>query len=146
MTSFVHASHSFEHAGAERAANAVDGIQSLFDGRRGTGAMLLAAVVSAVLVAANQLIDTWSDQHVFGAWVTLWAIAFTALALFSAPLRRLAIRMRVAGAARRERSKTAAEDRKLWDLAMSDARVMADINRAMTISAREERRAAWRVL
>lgn len=54
-----------------------------------------------------------------------------ALALVGAPITRAAVAARkvLAGwsAARKQR----AADHKLWDLAMSDARIMADLSRAM---------------
>lgn len=136
MTSFVHPTYSAEHVGAQRAVNAIENVSSLFDGVRGIATLLLAATVAAILVAANALIDTWSDQHLFAGWVVLWAVAFAALALFAGPLRRIAARLRVGAAVRRARSQAAAADRKLWDLALDDARVMADINRAMGNAAR----------
>jgi hypothetical protein len=131
MTSFVHPYFPSEHRGATRAANVAENVQSAFDGVRGIATLLLAAVVSAVMMMANRLIDTWSSGHLFGAWVVLWTVAFAALVLFAAPLRRLSLRTRTAVRAFREHSHSASEDHKLWELALADARVMADISRAM---------------
>ena len=50
--------------------------------------MLLAAVVSALLVVANQVIDTWTEGHLLAAWIVLWTVAFAALGLLAAPARR----------------------------------------------------------
>jgi len=47
--------------------------------------MLLAAVLSALLVVADQVIDTWVDGHMLAAWVALWTVAFAALALLGTP-------------------------------------------------------------
>ncbi|RYY48163.1 MAG: hypothetical protein EOO24_67615 [Comamonadaceae bacterium] len=65
------------------------------------------------------------------------------LAFIGAPLRRAAapLTTRVAawGAARQQR----ADDDKLWAVAMSDARVMADLSRAMSADAGRQGRAYY---
>ena len=81
MTSFVHTPHSFHHAGVARAEKAAETLRDAsrqFDGPRGTATLLLAAVVAALVVAANQVIDTWSDGHLLAAWIGLWTVAFAA--------------------------------------------------------------------
>lgn len=55
------------------------------------------------------------------------------LAVIGAPLRAAIARW---AAARKQR----AEDRKLWDLALTDARVMADLSRAMSQEAAQIQR------
>ena len=55
-----------------------------------------------------------------------------ALAILGSPLTRLAARVRAGLAAWREERKQREEDRKLWNLALTDARVMADLSRAMS--------------
>jgi hypothetical protein len=135
MTSFVHVEYPTVHPGVarvERAAEAFQAFASGFDGARGAATLLLAAVVAALLVVANQLVDTWTEGHLLAAWVVMWTLAFAALALLATPARRASrgLRgwLRQAGAARRE----ARSDRQLWDVALTDARVMADISRAMS--------------
>ena len=54
--------------------------------------MLLAAAMAALLVAADQVIDSWADGHLLAAWVALWTVTFAALALLATPLRRLCAR------------------------------------------------------
>ncbi|HET8744868.1 MAG TPA: hypothetical protein VFM98_04650 [Ramlibacter sp.] len=54
------------------------------------------------------------------------------LALLGTPFTRLAARVRAGMAAWREERKQREEDRKLWNLALTDARVMADLSRAMS--------------
>jgi hypothetical protein len=138
MTSFVHLDYPTEHPGvlrAEQAAQTLRGVVHRFEGARGAAALLLAAVVSALLVVANQMIDTWTDGHLMSAWAVMWAIAFAALALLAAPLRGFVLNVRSVladwAAKRRERR----EDAKLWNLAMTDARVMAELSRAMSSDA-----------
>ena len=41
-------------------------------GARGATSLALAATVAALMVAANTLIDSWSDGHLLAAWLVLW--------------------------------------------------------------------------
>jgi hypothetical protein len=138
MTSFVHIDHPVEHPGVVRAERVIETIQQAarsFDATRAGASLLLAAIVAALVVVANQVIDTWTEGHLLAAWIVMWAVAFAAIALFAAPARRAAAGVRTAiqrwAAARRQ----AAQDEKFWDVALTDARVMADISRAMSADA-----------
>lgn len=135
MTSFVQPQFSSQHVGANRAVRTVEHVAGLVHGARGGASLLLAAVVSAVVVVANQLVDTWSEGHLLTAWAVLWAIAFAALALLAGPLRRAAITLRATSTAWGERRAAAEQDRQMMRVAMTDARVMADISRAMSMGA-----------
>lgn len=135
MTSFVHTEYPAEHPGVARAGRAAQTLRTLadgFDSGRGAASLLLAAIVAAVLVVANQVIDTWTDGHLLTAWIGMWAIAFAALAVLAAPARRAVYGARSAFKRWAADRKRAAEDEKLWALALVDARVMADISRAMS--------------
>lgn len=106
------------------------------DSAKGLSAMLLAAMVSALVVVADQLIETWADGHLMAAWVALWLVGFTAIAIFGGAARKLAL----AGVAvldlwSQQIAKNRAQKR-LWLIAKTDARVMADLTAAM---ARNER-------
>jgi hypothetical protein len=138
MSSFVHTHYPEEHPGMARAAHAAEAFHRLvsaYDGARGLAALLLAAVVSAMLVVANQVIDTWTDGHLMAGWIALWVIAFGALALLGMPTRRIANGLRSAVQAWSVRRKQSRADARMWELALGDARVMADISRAMTSDA-----------
>jgi hypothetical protein len=96
--------------------------------------VLLAAMVATLVVVADQLMDTWADGHLLAAWVLMWVIGFSALALLAPTARSIAARA-VNGldgwsqnVARRR------ADERLWDLARKDARVMADIQAAASRS------------
>lgn len=135
MTSFVHTHFPTEHPGvvrAERAAQAVSQVARSFDGAKGLATLLLAAVVAALLVVANQVMDSWTDGHLLMGWVALWAVAFAALALLAAPARQAARSLRTGFAAWNAQRKLDASDERMWDMALQDARVMAEISRAMT--------------
>ena len=143
MTSFVHVAQPAEHPGVSRAERAADSIKQVAHqavSPRGAASLLLAAIVSALLVVANQVVDAWSEGHLLLAWITMWTIAFAALALAASPARtaveRVAVVLRKSAAARR----AAAADEKLWTLALTDARVMADISRAMSAHAASDSR------
>ena len=135
MTSFVHVAQPTEHPGVARAERAADSIKqaaAAMTSARGAASMLLAAIVSALLVVANEVIDTWSQGHLMVAWIALWTIGFAALALAAGPVRsfvsKTSLTMRHWAAAHR----ALAQDEALWQVALTDARVMADISRAMS--------------
>jgi hypothetical protein len=133
MTSFVHVEFPKTHGGVERVERAVEAAGHLRKGwtlSRGIAGMLLAAVVSALLVVADQLMDTWADGHLLAAWVLLWVIGFAAVALL-APAARVAGRRAVAGLDRWSQNVARHRaDERLWDLARRDPRVLADLQAA----------------
>ena len=139
MTSFVQPSFPTHHEGIERLGDAIDSATnaySKFDGARGLATLLLAAVVSGLLLAANQLIDTWADGHLLAAWVALWSVAFATLALAAGPIRRTVLSIAkfdgsTTYAAWSARRKARINDEKMWDYARQDSRLMADIMRAV---------------
>jgi len=144
MTSFVHTEYATEHPGVVRAEQAVASIRyalDQFSGSRATASVLLAAVVSALVVTANQVIDTWTDGHLMAAWIVLWTVAFTASALLTSPLRVAVNSLRAAGARWAAARRAAAADEKLWKLALTDARVMSEISRAMSSDVLDDVRA-----
>lgn len=99
-------------------------------GARGLAALLLAAVVAAMVLVADHLVNTWADGHLFLAWVMLWVIVFAGFALF-ADTARVVARRTLAGLDRwaAARAEARAEER-LWDIARADPRVMADLVQA----------------
>ncbi|MFC5496522.1 hypothetical protein ACFPOE_03170 [Caenimonas terrae] len=135
MTSFVHVAQPSEHPGIARADHAVEsitkGVRHAMSAR-GTASLLLAAIVSALLVAANQVIDTWTEGHLLVAWIALWTIGFAGLALAAGPVRAAVNQTRASARGWATARRAAAQDEALWQVALSDARVMADISRAMS--------------
>lgn len=130
MTSFANVPYPTEHPGVVRAENAIAALKQAvagFDSARGAATGLMAAVVSALLVVANQVIDTWSEGHLLAAWMVLWAVGFAALALLSSPTRRMARRTLAAlGEWRQQRAQEEAE-RIMWDMARREPRLMAEL-------------------
>jgi hypothetical protein len=135
MTNFVHVDYPTEHPGvvrAENAAAALKGIAAGFDSARGAASLMLAAVVSALLVLANQVVDRWTDGHLLSAWMVLWLVAFAALALLSAPARRAGLALRAGFSRWAEGRRHAAEDRRTWQVALRDPRIMAELNHGLS--------------
>jgi hypothetical protein len=142
MTSFVHVDQPTEHPGVARAERVIDSVKQItrgFDGARGSASLLLAAVVAALLVVANEVVDTWTEGHLLFAWIVMWTVAFAALALLATPARRAVWRLRAGLRAWAQAQRQAAQDAQMWDAALRDARLMADISRAMNLSARAQR-------
>lgn len=135
MTNFVHVEYPSHHPGVDRFENAVAAASQMrkrFDSTKGLAAMLLAAMVAALVVVADQLVDTWADGHLLAGWVVLWVVGFAALALLAGTARRLASRSIKAlddwsHSVARKRA-----DERLWELARKDDRVMADLQAART--------------
>ena len=137
MASFIQPSYPAQHQGVVRIEAAVDVVSSMrrgFDSTKGLSAMLLAAMVSALVVVADQLIETWANGHLMVAWVALWLVGFAALAVFAGAARKLAVTVVGALDAWSQRIAQARADERLWAIAKTDPRVMADLNAAMARS------------
>ena len=103
-----------------------------FNSSTGLSAMLLAAMVSALIVVADQLLGTWADGHLMVAWIALWVVGFMAIAVFGGAARKLAFTAIGALDDWSERIAQNRADDRLWLIAQSDARVMADLKAAMS--------------
>lgn len=111
--------------------------RSRFDGSRGLAAMLLAAVVAALVVLADQMISTWADGHLFLGWVALWVVIFAGSALFADTARRMA---RVTLQSLDSWSSSLAEARaeaRFWELAKQDPRLKDELMQARARSMAE---------
>jgi hypothetical protein len=133
MTSFVHIEYPNTHPGVERFESVVEAAarwRKGFDGAKGLAFVLLAAMVAALVVVADQLVDTWADGHLLAAWVILWLVAFASIS-FLAPITRYfsgnMMRSLDAWSSRLARTRA---DARLWELALKDPRVMSDLRAA----------------
>jgi hypothetical protein len=115
-----------------RSATSVASAAKRVDGAKGLAAMLLAAMVAALVVLADQLISVWADEHLFVAWIALWVVGFAALALLASTSRSLAGNLLLSLAEKRELARRRRADEKLWEVARQDARVMADLQAAIS--------------
>lgn len=135
---FVHLEYSTVHPGVARAEQVVQNVRDIrnnFSGPGSLSTLLLAAVVAAMVVVADQLIDTWADGHLLAAWVTLWAVGFVAVGLFAGATRELASRLMTGLDAWSARVAQRRADERLWSIAQTDARLMADLQCAMNRNA-----------
>ena len=148
MTNFVQPDYPTHHQGVERAEHAAENVSNVvhqFTGARGLATFVLAAIVSALLFAANQLMETWADGHLMAAWIILWAVVFAALAMLATPIRNIVKQFKAFDgsamyAAWSARRKARLSDEKMWNYARQDNRLMADITRALDDT---EDAAAW---
>lgn len=134
MTSFVHIDYPSEHPGVQRAEAvyaAAGRFRKGYSSTKGLAALLLAAVVAAFLVVADQLIDTWADGHLLAGWVALWAVGFAVLGLFAGTARRVAVRTVAALDAWSARVAQQRADDRFWATAQRDPRVMAELQAAL---------------
>ena len=93
--------------------------------------LMLAAGVAALVVGADQLIDSWAQSHVVAAWLALWAVAVLAIVVLRGLTRHLAQNLMTgldAWSAHVARSRA---DERLWSMAQSDPRLMSDLQVAM---------------
>ena len=134
MTSFVHLDHATQHPGVARVESAIDAAQHVrrsFSGARGLSTLLLSAMAAAVMVVAYQVMDSVAEGHLLVMWIAMWAVAFTALVLFSDAASNLAVSLKTSlDTWSRNLAKTRADDR-MWSMAKSDPRLMAELNAAM---------------
>ncbi len=134
MTSFVHLEYSNQHPGVARLESVVASAQKAkrhFSGTRGLATLLLAAIAAAVMVVAYQVMDSMADGHWLVLWTGMWVVAFTALAVCVSTVRAVAASMK---ASLDSWSRTVAAkraDERLWAMAKTDARVMADLQGAV---------------
>ena len=132
---FVHLNYPLTHPGVDRAEQAVANFKRLGDNFSPThtlAAMLLAAIVAAFVVVADQMMDTWADGHLLAGWVALWTVAFAALALLAPPLRQVSTAMASMFSTWARAAKLRRQEEAMWEYARRDPRVMAELQSAWT--------------
>ena len=137
----VHLDYPLTHPGVERAEQVVANFKRWSDSFSPThtlAAMLLAAIVAAFVVVADQMMDTWADGHLLAAWVALWAVAFAAVGLFAGVSKTLAMQMKQGLNVWSARMAQRRSDERLWAIAKMDARLMSELQTAMSRSDEEE--------
>ena len=103
---------------------------SLADGGRSLAALLLAAAVAALVVLADQLIETWADGHLFLGWVALWVVIFSGSVLMAGSARRVAGRTLAALDSWSRSLAEARAEARLWEMAKLDPRLKAELIQA----------------
>lgn len=135
MTSFVHLEYSNQHPGVARVESALASAQQIkrnFSTTRSLAMLLLSAIAAAVMVVAYQVMDSLAEGHLLALWIGLWAVAFATLAAFASTARHLVVKAKTGldDWSRSIASKRA--DERLWAMAKTDARLMADLQAVMT--------------
>jgi hypothetical protein len=135
VSTFIHTDYSNEHPGVQRVESAIEGallLRKRWSSVSSVAALLLTAIVAAVLVVAYEVMDSVVEGHLLVMWMALWAAAFAGLAFYSGTARNLVARVKTGlDSWARGQAKSRADER-LWVIAKSDSRVMADLNAAIT--------------
>ena len=136
MTSLAHPAYPAQDrarvARIESTPSTAQPVRKGLDSSKGLAAMLLAAVVAALLVVANQMVDNWSDGNLLAAWVILWAVGFAALGLCAGTARKLAVRAVAGLDAWSQRVARARADARFMEAAQNDPRIMAELQAALS--------------
>jgi hypothetical protein len=132
--SFVNLEYPLIHPGVERAEKAVANIQRMgnaFSPTRTLAGVLLAAIITAFVVVADQMMDTWAEGHLMAAWVALWAVVFASLGLFADASKSLAVQVKKALDSWSVSMAQSRADARMWAIAQKDARLMSELQIAM---------------
>lgn len=133
-THFVQPAFALEHAGAERLTRALEGARraaSKLGSPAGMASVLMIAGLSAIIVVAEQVVSAWTNGHLLAAWIALWLIVFGLLAMFSDAIRAWPVQWQSYILARRQAAAERAADGRMWDAALADPRLMADLDCAL---------------
>lgn len=140
MSNFIYNSYSVENTGVvqfyrteeQRLADAGQVSRGVKHARQPLLSYVIAGAAALVLILANWFESSEAQGlPMLTAWAVLWAMAFASITLFSTPVRR-AVRMARSGYRAWVSSRQqAAADERIWNAALQDARLMADLARAM---------------
>lgn len=101
---------------------------------RALASLLLAAGVSALVVLADQLLESWAQRHEIAAWLLLWGIAAAAIVVLRGMTRAAARHTMKALDGWSARMARRRADERLWSIAQTDPRLMADLQAALARS------------
>jgi hypothetical protein len=135
MSTFIHTQYSNEHPGVQRVESAIQGallLRHRWSSVSGLAALLVTSIVAAVLVVAYEVMDSVVEGNLLVMWMALWALAFIGLAFYSGTIRNMVTGAK-SGLDRWAHGQAKARaDERLWVIAKSDSRVMADLHSAIT--------------
>ena len=141
MTSFVHIDYSNRHAGADRLESAVESVQHIkrnFFSTRSLAMLLVSAIAAAVMVVAYQVMDSMAEGHLLALWIGMWAVAFAALAIFASTARHAVVSAKASLDAWSRNIAAKRADQRLWAMAKTDARLMADLQAVISRNAADD--------
>ena len=98
---------------------------------RALASVLLAAGVAALVVLADHLMEAWAERHETAAWLALWGVTVLAIVLLRGLSRVAARRAMRALDAWSARAAQRRADERLWHMAQTDSRLMADLQSAL---------------
>jgi hypothetical protein len=99
--------------------------------------VMLAAGVSAMVVVADQMIDSWADTHTVASWLALWVVAVVAIALLRGVTRTWAQNLMSGLDAWSAHVARRRADERIWAMAQTDPRMMSDLQVAMDRASEE---------
>ena len=135
MTSFIHIEFSKEHPGvvrAERFIQTIKAYATYLGQERGISFLLQSAFSAALLVAINEAIDALTEGHELLAWTVMWLVAFVAIYYFAQA--HLVSNLKTKWKNWKQARRISAAENELWSVALSDHRVMADLQSAISRS------------
>lgn len=145
MTTFVHLEYSNQHSGVVRVEAAIESVSASarqikrsFSTTHSLATLLLSAIAAAVIVVAYQVVQTMADGHLLALWIGMWAVAFVALAAFSRSARHLAVRTKAGLDSWSRNVAIKRADDRLWAMAKTDTRLMADLQAAISRGAGDD--------
>lgn len=140
MTTFVQPDFPHVHGGANRLTGALERTQASLS-RLGSpkvlATILLTGGLSAVIVVAEQVVTALTDGHLLLAWVAMWLIVFGLLAMFSDAIRAWPTQLQAHLATRKRATARRTEDERTWAAAVSDPRLMAELDSALLRAQRD---------
>lgn len=119
MTHFVHLDYTVVHPGVARAERAFQTGKSLLQrlkGESGLATLLLTVAGLSLVASIYEIVETSPEGQLMAAWVVFW-LAGTGLILGTRPyVSRLV-----------QAWKRSEQEARMWEVALADPRVMADI-------------------
>jgi len=141
MTNSVHLEYSNQHPGVDRFGSAIASAKQIkrhFFSTRSLAMLLLSAIAAAVMVVAYQVMDSMADGHLLVLWTGLWAVAFATLAVCANTARHVVLKAKTSLDQWSRNIAAKRADERLWAMAKTDARLMADLQAVISRNAPED--------
>ena len=126
MTTFVNLSYTTSHPGVarfERAYTSAKNVVRRLQQESTYAALLLMFGALSLIASIYDIVDASPQGQELGAWVVLWAAILVSLVMFGKFCKRQCVAWLKAD-----------REARMWDNALTDYRVMADIRCAQTRS------------
>ena len=141
MTSFANLEYSSQHPGVDRLGSAIASAQQIkrhFFSTQSLAMLLLSAIAAAVMVVAYQVMDSIANGHLLVLWIGLWAVAFATLAAFANTARHVVLKTKTSLDQWSRNIAAKRADERLWAMAKTDSRLMADLQAVISRNAPED--------